>query len=137
MEPIHRRTFHSRVLARGSALALTGPLLRVFGQTSDPGWQPSRKYRACVIGHTGRGGYGHGLDTCFQGIPEIKIAAVADPVSEACQKTARTVGAGRTYADWREMLEREKPDLVSIGPRWVEDRVEMLSAAAAGYFGWE
>ena len=61
----------------------------------------------------------------------MKVVAVADPVAEGCAKTAKTIGAERTYADWREMLDREKPNIVSIGPRWVENRVEMVSAAAS------
>jgi predicted dehydrogenase len=83
-----------------------------------------------VIGHTGRGGYGHGLDLCFQDIPNVTVVADADPDLWGRSETTRKTGAARTYADWREMLEKEKPDLVSIGPRWVENRFEMVSAAA-------
>ena len=31
-----------------------------------------------VIGHTGRGNYGHGLDTVWQKLPDTEIEAVAD-----------------------------------------------------------
>jgi predicted dehydrogenase len=41
------------------------------------------------------------------------------------------LGVDRLYPDYRQMLEREKPDLVSIGPRWVTDRLPMVQAAAA------
>ncbi|MBN1418280.1 MAG: Gfo/Idh/MocA family oxidoreductase [Planctomycetes bacterium] len=92
---------------------------------------PSRALRACVIGHTGRGNYGHGLDTCFQKIPGITVAAVADPDEAGRAAAAKRAGAARTYADWRAMLEKEKPDLVSIGMRWVENRLALVSAAAA------
>src|SRR5262245_43608194 len=41
---------------------------------------PARKtYRACIIGATGRGGYGHGLDVCFQKLPNVSVVALADP----------------------------------------------------------
>jgi predicted dehydrogenase len=83
-----------------------------------------------VIGHTGRGNYGHGLDLCFQKIPAVTVAAVADPDEKGRTEAARKTGAPRTYPDWREMLRKEKPDLVSIGPRWVEGRLEMVRAAA-------
>ena len=33
--------------------------------------------RVAVIGHTGRGNYGHGLDTVWQKIPGTEIVAVA------------------------------------------------------------
>jgi predicted dehydrogenase len=89
-----------------------------------------RSYRACVIGSTGRGNYGHGLDTAFQRIPGVSVVALADPDEKGRTEGARRSGAARTYADWREMLRSEKPDLVSIGPRWPIDRAEMVTAAA-------
>ena len=36
------------------------------------------KLAVAVIGHTGRGNYGHGLDTVWLRIPETEIAGVAD-----------------------------------------------------------
>ena len=36
------------------------------------------RYRAGVIGHTGRGNYGHSLDTVYLGMDEIDLVAVAD-----------------------------------------------------------
>jgi len=39
----------------------------------------SGTYRAGIIGHTGRGNYGHGLDVAFVGLPGVEIVAVADP----------------------------------------------------------
>src|SRR5262245_45590730 len=38
--------------------------------------------------------------------------------------------ARRGYADFREMLQKEKPDLVAICPRWLDQRLEMITAAA-------
>ena len=38
--------------------------------------------------------------------------------------------AARGYRDYREMLSKEKPDLVSIGPRWTDQRRDMVTAAA-------
>ena len=37
-----------------------------------------KKLRVGVIGHTGRGNFGHGLDTVWMGLPETDIVAVAD-----------------------------------------------------------
>jgi len=36
------------------------------------------KLKAAVIGHTGRGDYGHGLDIIFYDRPNIELVAVAD-----------------------------------------------------------
>jgi predicted dehydrogenase len=87
-------------------------------------------YRACIIGNTGRGNYGHGMESAFQGFANISVAGLADPDEKGRAAAAKKSGAQRTYSDWKEMLEKEKPNLLSIGPRWVEQRVEMLTAAA-------
>src|SRR5262249_50864156 len=47
------------------------------------------------------------------------------------QATAKRTGVRSLYTDYREMLAKEKPDLVSIGPRWLDQRVAMVCAAAA------
>lgn len=93
--------------------------------------EQGRRYRAAVIGHTGQGNYGHGLDVAFCDLPMIEVVAVADPVETGRQQAQAHMGAARAYADYREMLEREKPDLVAIGPRWLGERVAMVTAAAA------
>ena len=36
------------------------------------------QYRAGAIGRTGRGNWGHGLDTAFVGAPEVEFVTVAD-----------------------------------------------------------
>ena len=38
----------------------------------------SKTYRVAVIGRTGRGNYGHDLDTVWLDLPETEIVAVAD-----------------------------------------------------------
>lgn len=90
-----------------------------------------RRYRAAIIGHTGRGNYGHGLDTCFTGLPEVEVVAVADPDAAGRQAAQARSGAALGYADYHEMLEHERPHLVAIGPRWVGERTAMVTAAAA------
>jgi len=91
---------------------------------------PSKRYRAAVIGHTGRGDYGHGWDTAWNGFDSIEVAAVADPDDVGRQAAMKRSGAQRSYRDYREMLRKERPNLVSIGPRWTDQRLEMVRAAA-------
>lgn len=115
-----------RAFVASSAAMASLPLVHAWGQ------DPAKKvYRACVIGSTGRGGYGHGLDVCFQKLPNVKVVAVADPNEGGRASAMKRTGAEKSYADWREMLLKEKPDLVSNGPRWVEHRLEVFSACAA------
>lgn len=91
--------------------------------------QSTRQYKAAVIGRTGRGDYGHGFDMIFQGFDQISVEAVADENPEGLLKAARRIGAKRSYLDYREMLDKEKPDLVSIAPRQPDCHTEMALAA--------
>jgi predicted dehydrogenase len=88
------------------------------------------RYRAAVIGHTGHGNYGHGLDTVWKSFDFIDVVAVADPNDQGRAEGLKRTGAKRAYRDYQEMLRKEQPDLVSIGPRWLDQRVEMVTAAA-------
>jgi predicted dehydrogenase len=93
--------------------------------------QQRRSYRAAIIGHTGRGNFGHGLDVAFVGLPMVEIVAAADPDDEGRGRAQARTGAARSYADYHEMLAREQPDLVAVAPRWLGERVAMVTAMAA------
>jgi predicted dehydrogenase len=86
-------------------------------------------HRAAVIGATGRGDYGHGLDPIFHNLPNVELLAVADHDAQGREKAKQRTGAKRTYADYREMLDKEKPTLVSIAPRWTDQHHPMAIAA--------
>ena len=88
---------------------------------------PARK--AAIIGHTGAGDYGHGIERIFKGLPDVSVVAVADPNEAGRAKAKAACGAVRDYADFREMLVKEKPDLVAIGPRWATEHHAMSMAA--------
>lgn len=104
--------------------------------TLSAGAQEGRKLRACVIGDTKNGGYGHSLHLVFGYRDDIEVVGLADPDEAGRAKFAAEAKAQRQYADWREMLEKEKPDLVAIGPRWMTNHREyLLGAAAAGAHG--
>ena len=87
-------------------------------------------YRAGAIGRTGRGNYGHNLEMAYQGLPEVSLVAVADPDPEGLRAAGERTGAQRLYADYREMLDKEELDLVSVCPRWPDCHVEMVTACA-------
>ncbi len=90
-----------------------------------------KNYRAAVIGHTGHGNYGHGLDIVWNAFDSIEVVAVADPDDTGRAKALERTGAKKGYQDYHAMLRAEKSGLVSIGPRWLDQRVEMVEAAAA------
>ena len=119
-----RRDFLQRVSGTATLIAAAGwPL------AAAPVAAPVRK--AVVIGHTGRGNYGHGLELIFDGLPSIEVVALADPDAPGRAKAQARTRALRVYADYREMLAKERPQLVSVAPRWTDQRFAMVSAALA------
>jgi len=94
------------------------------------GLSQERRYRACLIGHTGHGNYGHDWDTSFRGFGNIDVLGVADPDEAGRAKAQSRSGARRAYADFRRMLDQERADLVGIFTRWADQRVPMVRAAA-------
>ena len=70
------------------------------------------KLKAGVIGCGGRGqsqARGYHISS-----PDVDLVACADPVEGARAAFAEKFGVSRTYSDYRQMLEKEKPDIVSV-----------------------
>ena len=88
----------------------------------------SKIYRAAAIGRTGRGGYGHGLHTAYQGNDRVEFVAIADEDEAGRQQGQEQTGAPAAYGDWRKMLAQERPDIVSVCPRWTDCHLEMVTA---------
>jgi len=96
------------------------------------------KFRVGVIGHTGRGDYGHGIDNCFQRNEQCEIVAVADADEKGRASMAAKLKVAEAFADYREMLdflvddgrEGATPNVVAIGPRWLDQHRDMAVAAA-------
>jgi predicted dehydrogenase len=84
---------------------------------------------AAIIGHTGHGDYGHGLDVLFNDLAGVQVVAIADPVAAGREAAAKRCGALRQFSDYREMLTKEKPHLVSIAPRWSDQHHAMAMAS--------
>ena len=87
-------------------------------------------YRAALIGHTGRGDFGHGMDMAFWGLPRVEVVACADPDAAGRARAAARSGARRSYADPRVMLAEERPDLVAVCTRWPDEHEASIVAAA-------
>jgi predicted dehydrogenase len=91
----------------------------------------STRYRVGVIGHTGQGNYGHGLDTVWKLVPNTEIVAVADP-DDAGRAAAKARLAGvADYADYEDMLREVRPEIVVVCPRHVHEHHAMMRAAIA------
>ena len=111
-----RRHFISSVAAASTFSAL--------GQSTE-----ATQYKAAVIGRTGGGDYGHAFDTIFDGLSNVSVEAIADANEAGLEKAALRAKAKRQYADYREMLRKERPQLVSIAPRHPDGHKEMALAA--------
>ena len=87
-----------------------------------------KTYRAAAIGHTGAGNFGHGLHTVYNNLDNVKLVAIADPGAAGREKAMADTGAARGYADYRDMLDKEELDIVSVCPRWVPEHLAMVTA---------
>ncbi len=88
------------------------------------------KYRVAVIGRTRRGDYGHGLDVVWKALDNVEIVAVADEDEKGRAAAAARLNAARAYADYRLMLDKERPQIVSVAPRWLDCHRDMVIACA-------
>ena len=89
-----------------------------------------KTYRVAVIGRTGKGGYGHGLDTVWLNNDRAEVVAVADEDEKGRAAAAARLKAPRAYADYREMLAKEKPQVVSVADRFLDAHRDMVVACA-------
>ena len=113
-----RREFISSVAAASLSASLAS------GRAAD-----GPTYKAAIIGRTGHGDYGHGFDTIFAGLPNVSVEAIADDNPDGLKRAAERSRAKRQYSDFREMLRKERPQLVSIAPRHPDLHKEMALAA--------
>lgn len=98
--------------------------------------QEGKKLSVAVIGHSGRGNYGHGVDTMWLSVPETEIVAVADADAKGLEAELKKLKVAKGYADYRAMLTEVKPDIVAIGPRHIDQHRDMcLAAIEAGTRG--
>lgn len=88
-----------------------------------------KKYRVAVIGRTGKGNYGHGLDKVWTDVPNAEVVAVADEHTGGRARVAKLLKAKNAYADYRKLLEKEKLDIVCIAQRWIDQHHAMAMAA--------
>jgi predicted dehydrogenase len=90
----------------------------------------AQTYRVAVIGRTGKGNYGHGLDVVWKALDNVQVVAVADENDEGRAKAAARLGAAHAYADYRQMLDKERPQIVSVADRHVDQHRDMVVACA-------
>lgn len=90
----------------------------------------AERLRVGLIGRTGKGSYGHGIDTVWADVPGTEVVAVADDHQAGRRDAQKRTKAATAYADYREMLDKERLHIVAIGPRWIDQHRDMALAAA-------
>ena len=111
---MNRRHFLALSIASGISIAARGE---------------EKKFRVGVIGHTGRGNYGHGLDTMWAQISETEIVGVADADAAGLAAAHGKLGGIPAFHEYSLMLAETKPDIVAVAPRFVDEHHDMILAA--------
>jgi predicted dehydrogenase len=91
--------------------------------------QDNKTYTVGVLGHTGRGNFGHGLDTVWKHLPQTRIVAVSDGNSSGLGKAKNKLEVEAAYTDYKELLATHRPDIVAICPRHPDQHADMIIAA--------
>ncbi|MGB0579226.1 MAG: Gfo/Idh/MocA family protein [Limisphaerales bacterium] len=114
----------------GRSIALLGSsrLTKAVAQEETRPPLLKRTLKAAIIGHTGRGDYGHELDEIFSDREDLELVALADASETGRKKTENKLAPIRGYADFRQMLQQAKPDLVCIAPRHADQHKTMALA---------
>ncbi|MGI9176368.1 MAG: Gfo/Idh/MocA family protein [Pirellulales bacterium] len=91
--------------------------------------------RVAVIGHTGRGDWGHAIDELWRDIEAAELVAVADASQEGLGKAVARLKLdaatpGTAFRDWKQMLDEVNPDVDAICMRHIDRHAEIAIAAA-------
>lgn len=119
---VDRRQFLS-----GSSLAIAAA---AFPASPQAAGADSDAMTVAAIGHTGRGNFGHGLDTVWLHVPGVQVVAAADPDERGLAAELKKLKIERGFADYRRMLSEVKPDIVAVCPRHADQHRDMVVAAA-------
>ncbi len=131
MRTIDRRSFLENSCVGASLTAFLAMADTAARAQEQPGLlkpQPplKKKYRAAAIGSTGRGDFGHGLDTALVRLPGVEFVAIADDNPAGLKEAGKRCGVAQLYTDYRRMLDTEQIDLVTIGMRHADRHEEVV-----------
>ena len=123
---MERRTFLTTTSATALAAALPA-----LAQSA-----PTKKRRVAALGHTGRGNFGHGMDTVWLKVPNAEIVAVSDGNQDTLEKQMDKLKVDQGFTDYRDLLQKTKPEFVTVCPRHPDQHAAMaLAAIEAGVKG--
>ena len=67
-----------------------------------------KKYRAAIIGSSGQGNYGHGLDRVFSDLDHVELVAIADTNPIGLQQAGQRLQLSNLYRDYQKMLKNSR-----------------------------
>ena len=104
---------------------------QAFSQETSQSKPQNETYTVGVIGHTGRGNFGHGLDGVWNRIEQTTIVCVADENEAGLRKASKKLKLqpDQGFANYHMMLSEKRPDIVAVCPRFVDERHGMMMAA--------
>jgi predicted dehydrogenase len=117
--------FRRNFLSSAAALCASSLLPRTIGAALSD----SKPLRVGVLGHTGRGNYGHGIDTLWNTLPQTRVVAVSDPDPKGLSNSQTRFQGAKTFADYSTMLGEIRPDIAAIAPRHIDQHHAMILAA--------
>jgi predicted dehydrogenase len=138
MRLLHRRKFLQQSCASASLMGClqftVANTAAALGPAVSSGRQKlKRTYRAAAIGSTHHGEFGHGLDRALVELPGVEFVAIADDDPQGLVAAGKRNGIERLYGNYRDMLEQEELDLVTVGMRHPDVHEEVIvNCAQAG-----
>ena len=90
---------------------------------------PKPNLRVAVVGQTGRGNFGHGLDTMWLDLPGAELAAIVDLDPNSKPSLLVRTQKAAFYHDYAKMLAEVKPDIVAVATRYVDKHQELILRA--------
>lgn len=69
---------------------------------------------------------------CYREVPSVEVVAASDTYAEQREAFGQRWGVDRLYVDYREMLERERPDIVSVATSAAPRPGIVMDCAKAG-----
>lgn len=87
-----------------------------------------KKFKVGLIGHTGRGNYGHQLDLAFENNENTEIIALTDFDKKAVIELSKKLNIN-CYNSTAEMYESENLDVVVVAPRYTDVHYSLVKEA--------
>jgi predicted dehydrogenase len=125
---VPRRSFTQWIAASG-LLGCSPSLPELFGKETKP-------FRVAIVGHTGRGNFGHDLHKMWLNIPGAQIVGVADPDENGRNAASQALNHVQAHKSYRQLFSKQLPDIVAVAMRYVDEHRDVaLEAIKAGVRG--